>query len=336
MDIGSAIRNKIDHKTKPLGALGFLESIALQIGIIQQTESPQLTEPHIVVFAADHGIAGEGVSAYPPEVTRQMVLNFLNGGAAINVFCQQNDIRLKIVDAGILTDIDFHPDLIVSKARHGSGNMLKERAMTEDEMNFSLSSGAEIVRDIAKASCNIIGFGEMGIGNTSSASLLMAHIYQLPVEDCIGKGTGVNEQQFMHKVDTLKKVSALYPQTEDIYEIIQRFGGLEITQMTGAMLEAKRQNMVILIDGFIATAAIACALQIDSAILDNCIFCHQSEEKAHGHLLKLLGQRPLLQLNMRLGEGTGCAVAYPVIQSAVNFLNNMASFESANVSNKKS
>lgn len=336
MDIRSALRHKIDHKTKPLGALGLLESIALQIGVIQQTESPQLIEPHIVVFAADHGIANEGVSAYPPEVTRQMVLNFLNGGAAINVFCKQNSISLKIVDAGILADIDTHPDLIVSKIRCGSRNMLQEKAMTEDEMKFSLNSGAEIVRDIAKTSCNLIGFGEMGIGNTSSASLLMARIFGLSIEDCVGKGTGVNNEQFLHKIAMLQKVSAQYPDTKDIYDIMQTFGGLEIVQMTGAMLEAKRQNMIILIDGFIATVALACAAQIDSEITHNCIFCHESEEKAHGHLLKLLEQRPVLQLNMRLGEGTGCAVAYPIIQSAVSFLNQMASFESANVSNKKS
>lgn len=334
MDLKSSLQKKIDSKTKPLGALGFLESIALQTGLIQQTLTPQLIRPHLLVFAADHGLAQEKISAYPPEVTRQMVENFLNGGAAINVFCRQHNIELRIIDAGISADLPPHPDLIVAKARNGSRNMLYEKAMSPEEMNFSLQHGRSIVKSIAGSSCNIIGLGEMGIGNTSSAALLMSHLYQIPVEDCIGKGTGVDATQLSHKTAILKEVCMRHQNISGVYDILQTFGGLEIAQMTGAVLEAKRLNMIILVDGFIASCAVAIASKMAEDVLENCIFCHESDEKAHKDLLKLLQRRAILHLNMRLGEGSGCAVAYPLIVSAVNFLHQMASFESANISGK--
>lgn len=334
MDIKASLQRKIDTKTKPLGALGFLESIALQIGLIQQTLTPELTRPHLLIFAADHGLAQEKISAYPADVTRQMVENFLNGGAAINVFCRQHNIQLRIIDAGVKTDLSPHPELIVAKARNGSRNMLHEKAMTTDEMNFSLQHGRNIVKSIADNSCNVIGLGEMGIGNTSSATLLMAHLFNIPVEDCVGKGTGISEQQLSHKINILKQVSLKHQNISDVQDILQTFGGLEIAQMVGAVLEAKRLNMLILVDGFIASCAVAVASKMEDDVLENCIFCHESDEKAHKDLLYLLQRRAILHLNMRLGEGSGCAVAYPVIVSAVNFLNQMASFESANISGK--
>lgn len=334
MDLRASLQNKIDTKTKPVGALGFLESIALQIGLIQKTLTPQLIRPHILVFAADHGLAQEKISAYPADVTRQMVENFLNGGAAINVFCRQHNIQLRIIDAGINTNLQPHPELIVAKARNGSRNMIHEKAMTPEEMNFSLQHGRNIVKNIAENSCNVIGLGEMGIGNTSSAALLMAHIYNIPVEDCIGRGTGISEQQLSHKINILQQVSLKHQSISDVHEILQTFGGLEIAQMVGAVLEAKSLNMLILVDGFIASCAVAVASKMTDNVLENCIFCHESDEKAHKDLLHLLQCRAILHLNMRLGEGSGCAVAYPVIESAVNFLNQMASFESANISGK--
>ncbi|MFT3904147.1 MAG: nicotinate-nucleotide--dimethylbenzimidazole phosphoribosyltransferase [Niabella sp.] len=335
MDLKARLQARIDAKTKPLRALGYLEDIALKIGLIQETVSPTLHKPHIIVFAADHGIAIEGVSAYPPEVTYQMVLNFLHQGAAINVFCRQHQIALTIVDAGVNFDFPASKNLIISKIAKGSRNMLLQKAMNREELDFSLHSGEIITAQIAADGCNVIGFGEMGIGNTSSAALIMAALFQLPVEDCVGKGTGISPEQLANKVRTLQSVYQFHGDIRDPREILQTFGGLEIAQMTGAILEAKKQNMVILIDGMIATAALTVAAKIDPSVLDNCICCHVSDEKAHGKLLDLLGQKAILNLHMRLGEGTGCALAFPILQSAVNFLNEMSSFEDAGVTNKR-
>lgn len=330
------LRHKIDTKTKPLGALGFLEEIAVKIGKVQNTLSPQLANPVIVVFAADHGLANEGVSAYPQEVTHQMVLNFLNNGAAINVFCKQHEITLKIVDAGVNFNFEPHPKLYIRKIRNGSRNMLHEPAMSREEFEFSLGSGHEVADEIFVEGCNIIGFGEMGIGNTSCASLLLSRLYSIPIEECVGRGTGVDDRQLKQKIEILRQVSEQHKDNGNPLEIARIFGGLEIAQMIGAMQAAFQNNMTILIDGFIASAALAVIAKDNISILENCIFCHLSDEKAHRLLLEKLNQRALIDLNMRVGEGTGCAVAYPVIQSAVNFLNEMASFEQANVSNKES
>ncbi|OFM85280.1 nicotinate-nucleotide--dimethylbenzimidazole phosphoribosyltransferase [Weeksella sp. HMSC059D05] len=335
MTLSEELQHKIDYKTKPLGALGDLEILAKRIGLVQKTTSPELQSPHIVLFAADHGLAKAGVSAYPPEVTFQMVDNFLKGGAAINVFCKQNNIQLKLVDAGVDYDFPKHPQLIDFKVRKSSRNMLEEPAMTKEEYQSCLANGQKIVRSIQQeTSCNVIGFGEMGIGNTSASSLLLSKIFDLPIEQCVGRGTGVNDEQLQTKINILEQVLSLYPAVKTPDEIAQTFGGLEIAQMMGAMQEAYEQQMLLLIDGFIATAAISLLWKKNPAILQHCIFCHLSDEQAHGRILEILEQKPLLQLSMRVGEGTGCAVAYPIIESAVLFLNEMSSFEQANVSNK--
>ncbi|WEK69920.1 MAG: nicotinate-nucleotide--dimethylbenzimidazole phosphoribosyltransferase [Candidatus Chryseobacterium colombiense] len=328
------LQHKIDFKTKPLGALGFLEQLAYKIGMVQQTTSPRLIKPHMVVFAADHGIAAAGVSAYPQEVTYQMVMNFLGGGAAINVFCRQNGINIKIVDAGVNFDFPEGLDLIDKKVRKSSRNMMEEPAMTAEEYQRAVENGKSVVEEIAKTGCNIIGFGEMGIGNTSASSLMMSKLFNIPIADCVGRGTGLNDAQLQNKIDLLSTSVEKYPDLKTIDEIAQTFGGLEIVQMMGAMEEAYRQNMLILVDGFIATVAISVLFKKNPEIIKNCIFCHVSDEYAHIKLLELLGQKALLNLNLRVGEGTGCALAYPLIQSAVNFLNEMSSFEDANVSNK--
>lgn len=332
--LADELQHKIDFKTKPLGALGFLEQLAYKIGMVQQTTSPRLIKPHMVVFAADHGIATAGVSAYPQEVTYQMVMNFLGGGAAINVFCRQNGIDIKIVDGGVNFDFPEGLDLIDKKVRKSSRNILEEPAMTAEEYQQALENGKSVVEEIAKTGCNIIGFGEMGIGNTSASSLMMSKLFNIPIADCVGRGTGLNDAQLQNKIDLLTRSIEKYPNLETEDEITQTFGGLEIVQMIGAMEEAYRQNMLILIDGFIATVAVAVLFKKNPEIIKNCIFCHVSDEYAHIKLLELLGQKALLNLNLRVGEGTGCALAYPLIQSAVNFLNEMSSFEDANVSNK--
>ncbi len=330
----AAIQHKIDFKTKPLGALGILEKLALQIGLVQNTEMPVLHNPTIVVFAADHGIATEGVSAYPQEVTFQMVMNFLQGGAAINVFCQQNNLNLKIVDAGVNFDFVPHSQLISTKIAYGTQSFLKEKAMTEAQMKACFEQSKIIVSDIFESGCNVIGFGEMGIGNTSAATMLMSSLCDLPIEHCVGRGTGLNDVQLENKINILKNAQNFHGKMNSAEHALQTFGGFEIAQICGAMLSAFEHNKLILVDGFIATSAFLVAFKINPAIKANAIFCHLSDEFGHQNLLNYLGVEPLLKLNMRLGEGTGCAVAYPIIQSAVAFLNNMASFESAHVSNK--
>ncbi|WP_207511804.1 nicotinate-nucleotide--dimethylbenzimidazole phosphoribosyltransferase [Longitalea luteola] len=342
------IQHAIDNKTKPLGALGRLEDIALQVGLIQRTTKPVIQQPHIVVFAGDHGIAKTGlVNAYPQEVTAQMVLNFVHGGAAINVFCRQHQLTLKVVDAGV--NFDFTAvDLIQAKIGYGTKNYLEEAAMTMTEARQAIEKGRTIVQQVAAAGCNCIGFGEMGIGNTSSATLIMSAITGLPVVEFTGRGAGLNNEQLQNKIDTLQQVyekHALHALNEQPMELLSRVGGFEIAMMTGAYLEAVQQRMIVVVDGFITTAALLIANAIFlsekqettvpgwTTLTDHCIFAHTSHEAGHEKILRHLGVVPLLNLSMRLGEGTGAALAMPMIQSAVNFLNEMASFESAGVSN---
>lgn len=328
------IDHKIDFKTKPIGALGQLERIAKQVCQIQQTLSPELKKPSIVVFAGDHGLAKEGVSAYPQEVTHQMVLNFLAGGAAINVFSKQHDIDLKIVDAGVNFDFGENPDLIDAKIGKGTRSALQESAMAEDELLRAINQGVEIVSEIHAQGSNIIGFGEMGIGNTSAASLIMSHICNLPIEECVGRGTGIDDAGYQKKIEILQRVQQKHSSVSSISELLQAVGGFEIAMITGAMLQAAANQMIVMVDGFIATSAFLCAWSLNPNIIHYAIFCHQSDESGHKHMLAHLNAEPILQMNLRLGEGTGCALSYPLIQSAVDFMNKMASFESAGVSNK--
>lgn len=327
------LQRKIDLKTKPTGALGQLEDLALQIGMIQQTLTPAITNPTMLVFAADHGVVDEGISLYPKDVTWQMVMNFVAGGAAINVFCRRNNIRLKVIDAGVDHDFPAGLPIIDAKIARGSRNMRREPAMTLAECELALRKGAELVQAEAEAGCNTIGFGEMGIGNTSASSLLMHRFTGVSVMACTGSGTGLQGERLLHKTRILEEISEKYdPKTP--LETLATFGGLEIAMMVGAMREAYRQGMCILVDGFIATTAILAARQFEAGILDNGIFCHASQEQGHAKLLDILGAAPVLNLRMRLGEGTGAAAALPVIELAIAFLNEMASFEAAGVSNK--
>ncbi|HTQ28893.1 MAG TPA: nicotinate-nucleotide--dimethylbenzimidazole phosphoribosyltransferase [Puia sp.] len=336
------IKHKIDFKTKPPGSLGKLEAIALQAGLIQQTTRPQINQPHIVVFAGDHGIAATGlVNPYPRTVTAQMVLNFIQGGAAINVFCRQHQIALRIVDAGV--DADFselagRKEFIDAKIGYGTRNYLKEPAMTQAEMDQAQEKGRAIVASIHETGCNCIGFGEMGIGNTSAASLMMTAFTGIPLEDCIGRGTGSNDEQLLLKKKTLaaayqKHAADLVPGASAT-TILSHVGGFEIAMMSGAFLEAAKRRMIIIVDGFICSVALLAARSQEPGVMDYCIFAHTSGEQGHRALLNWLGVQPLLNLGMRLGEGTGAALAIPLVVSAVSFLDEMASFESAGVSNK--
>ncbi|RVT76617.1 nicotinate-nucleotide--dimethylbenzimidazole phosphoribosyltransferase [Flavobacterium sufflavum] len=329
-----ALEDKINKKTKPIGSLGVLEKIAKQIGTVFQTLEPKISNPNIVVFAADHGIAQHGVSAYPQDVTRQMLTNFLEGGAAINVFCKQNKIALSVVDAGVNYDFPSNTTLISAKIDKGTHSFLSGPAMSKAQVELCFSKGSEIVAAIAKQGSNCIGFGEMGIGNTATASVLMSVLCNFSIEDCVGRGTGVDDEKLQFKIDILKKAIENYHGSKDLESYLTYFGGFEILQMAGGMLEAYRQNMIFLVDGFICSVAFLIAFKKNPAIMNNAIFSHQSAEKPHKKLLDYLGVSAVLQLDLRLGEGTGCALVFPIIESAVAFLNEMASFESAGVSEK--
>lgn len=333
--LAQQLQQKIDLKTKPTKALGLLETIAHQIGTIQQSLSPSLNQPTIVVFAGDHGVANAGVSAYPQEVTFQMVMNFLQGGAAINVFSQQHGITLEVVDAGVNFDFDPSLNLIHQKIGKGTANFLETTAMTKTELQACLEAGKAVTQQVASNGSNMIGFGEMGIGNTSAAAMLMSYLCDLPIEDCVGRGTGLDDRGYQKKVALLQKAQNFHGIIDDPMTVLQTFGGFEMAQMVGAMLAAYEAGMTLMVDGFISTSAYLVAYKLNPAIRDNAIFCHLSDESGHLKLLQHLGGTPILKLNMRLGEGSGCAVAFPIIQSAVDFLNKMASFESAGVSNKE-
>jgi len=329
------LQHKIDLKTKPTGALGKLEEIALQIGLIQNTLEPSLRQPHILVFAGDHGIAAEGVSAYPQEVTWQMVMNFLGGGAAINVFCRQHNIALKVVDAGVNhTFPKDAPALIHNKIGLGTANFAHGPAMNPKQAQDSIDAGATLVNGLFANGCNVIGLGEMGIGNTSSAAVIMSLLCGIPLSLCVGRGTGLDDKALQHKLHVLTQAVEKQGWPTTPLKILATYGGFEIAQMAGAMLQAAELGMIILVDGFIACAAFLVAHAMEPAVKDYCIFCHQSREQGHKLLLDHLHVKPLLNLDMRLGEGTGAAVAYPLLLSAVNFLNEMASFESAGVAER--
>lgn len=333
MSLKEQLINKVNNKAKPLGSLGILEEIAIQIGEIQNTLIPELKNPVMLVFAGDHGLTEEKISPFPKEVSFQMVMNFLNGGAAINVFCKQNNIDIKVIDAGIDYDFKNIDGLVHAKVAFGTKNMLKEPAMSLNNCRIAMSKGAELVRVEFTNQSNVIGFGEMGIGNTSAAALLMHKYTGHEIKDCVGPGTGLDKNGINHKIQVLIKVSEKYKSIKNPEEILAAMGGYEIAMMTGAMLEAAKLGMVVLIDGFIASSALLAAHTMNNDILKNCIFCHQSQESGHQRIIKYLGGHAILNNGLRLGEGTGVALAYPIVQAAVNFLNEMASFDDAGVSN---
>jgi nicotinate-nucleotide--dimethylbenzimidazole phosphoribosyltransferase len=329
--LAGILTSTINNKTKPLGSLGELERLALQIGLIQQTERPRLIDPAIVVFAGDHGIVEEGVSAYPQSVTWQMVENFLARGAAINVFARQHHCALHVVDAGVNHDFGKREMLVSRKMGPGTRNFLHEPAMTQEECVQAMRHGAAIAEEL---SGNVIGFGDMGIGNTTSAAAIMHRLTGEPVTACTGAGAGLNNEGILRKNSVIEQASARHPDANSALEVLATFGGFEIAMMAGAMLAAARRRMVILVDGFIVSSAVLVAARLQPAVLDYCVFSHCSDEKGHRLMLQHLGARPLLQLGLRLGEGSACALALPLLHSAVNFLNEMATFSSAGVAEK--
>lgn len=333
--LDTALQRKIDQKTKPPGSLGRLEELALQIGRVRGSPTPTLNQPHIVVFAGDHGAAKEGISAYPQEVTWQMVENFLTGGAAINVFARANGIALTVVDAGVAHDFGKREGLVDAKIASGTASYLDGAAMTAEQCATAMQRGAEIIAGLAVQGCEVVGCGEMGIGNTAAAALITHCLTGAPLAACVGRGTGLDDAGLARKAALLQLALEHWnPRSGDPLAVLARFGGFEIAMMAGAMLAAARHQMLVLVDGFICGAAALVAARFAPAFLDYAVFCHASAEAGHRVQLEALAARPLVTLDLRLGEGTGAALAWPLVRAACAFFNEMASFESAGVAEK--
>ncbi len=330
-NIREALTDKINNLTKPKGSLGTLEELALQIGMIQQTLSPTLQHPQNIIFAADHGIVDEGVSLSPKEVTWQQLSNFLHGGAGVNFLCRQHGFELKIVDAGVDYELPYEQGIINKKVRKGTRNYLHEAAMTEEEMERCIEYGAEVVRNCHAEGTNVISFGEMGIGNTSSSSMWMTCFTDIPLEACVGAGSGLNHAGIRHKYEVLKQALENYRGDGSTLDYIRYFGGLEMVMTIGAMLQAAELKMVILVDGFIMTNCILAASKLYPQVLAYAIFGHQGDETGHKLILDSMHAKPLLNLGLRLGEGTGAICAYPIVDSAVRMLNEMDNFAHASI-----
>ncbi len=339
MNIQKLAQEKINQKTKPLGSLGLLEEIAVQLCVIQKTLFPAITKKRLLVFAASHGIADEGVSAYPKEVTGQMVLNFLRGGAAINVLTRHGGIELCVIDVGV--EMDFGSDVdsrlfFNRKVRYGTRNFLKEPAMTFSEFSKAIEAGREQVRLAKFANVSLLGIGEMGIGNTTSASAICSALLGLPAEETVGRGTGASDETMKRKIRVVKEaVEKHRSEDADVTHWLSCVGGFEIVAMAGVLLEAAEQKIPVVVDGFIATAAALAAIQMNDDVKDICFWGHCSNEKAHKQILNALGAKPILNLDMRLGEGTGAALAMHLIEAATKLMCEMASFDEAGVSSEK-
>ena len=339
LDQDEAIQRKINQKTKPLGALGILEDLATQIARVQSANVLNITKPVMLVFVADHGIADYGVSIAPKDVTRQMVLNFLTGGAAINVFTRQLNLPLEVIDAGLFkpilnTEHALASQIIDQRLGHGTQAFNLSPAMTKEDVDKGFEFAQKLVDKHHQNGTNLISLGEMGIGNTSSAAAIMAALLKLKPEICVGRGTGIDDKSLLLKTELIKEALSLHRnQFSSAHSILSHLGGFEIVQMTGAILAASERKMLIVVDGFIATAAALVAVNMEPACRDYLIFAHESEEQGHTIMLEHLKAQPLLQLGLRLGEGTGAALALPLIEAAVNFYNQMASFDSASVTN---
>ena len=326
------VQATLDAKTKPRGALGRLEALALQLALSQRAELPQLHCPQLVVFAADHGIATQGVSAYPAAVTAQMVLNFLAGGAAVSVLARQHGIALTVADCGVAADFAPHQALAQLKvhgAEHGTADASTGPAMQPAQCLAAMQNGRQLV---AALPGNVLLLGEMGIANSSAAALLMARLTGEPLSVCVGRGTGLDDTALAHKQAVLQRALAVNADASTPLQALAALGGLEIATLVGAVQQAAAAGRVVVVDGFITTAAVAVAAALQPALLDRCVFAHCAQEAGHARWLQHLGVLPLLDLDLRLGEGSGAALAWPLLESACRMLAEMASFESAGVS----
>ena len=332
-ELTEALVHKIDNKTKPVGSLGLLERIALKVGRIQNTLTPEIKHPVMFTVAADHGITDEGVSPCPVDITWQQCLNFLKGGGGVNVFSRHAGMDFFLVDAGVKFTFEPNPKLIDAKVRFGSRNFAKEPALTREECEQALANGAAMVEKVYKNGSNCVAFGEMGIGNTSPASVLLSIFAKLPMDECVGAGSGLDKLGVGHKLHVLKSAVEKHGVPSDPVDVLATYGGLEIATIAGGMLKAAELGMLVMVDGFITTSALLAAHAINPNVTDYCIFGHQSMEPGHKKMIDFLGGEAVLKLDMRLGEGTGATLALHIVEGAIKFLNEMASFEMASVTN---
>jgi nicotinate-nucleotide--dimethylbenzimidazole phosphoribosyltransferase len=326
-------RARIDGKAKPLGSLGHLEDLAVQLGLIWHPLAPRTERAAVFVFAADHGITAEGVSLYPASVTRAMVATYLAGRAGVNALAKASGVEVRVIDAGVDADIPAHPGLIDARIRRGSRNAARESALTSQEASDCLARGASIVAAAIDAGIDVVAIGEMGIGNTTSAALLMHRLAPAPLADCIGAGAGLDAAGVARKLAVAER-AALRSDATSPLDVLAEFGGYEIAMMAGAVLGSAGRRRPVIIDGFIATAAALVALRLRPAARDYCVFSHRSAERGHALLLEALDAKPYLDLGLRLGEGTGAVLALPLVQSAARALRDVATFDSAGVADK--
>jgi nicotinate-nucleotide--dimethylbenzimidazole phosphoribosyltransferase len=317
------LRASLDAKAKPPGSLGRLEHLAVRIGLIQNRLDPRIGRTDLYVFAGDHGLTNEGVSAYPSSVTAAMVGLFLSGRSSVSALAKATGVRVHVVDAGVDADLPAHPDLIAAKVRRGTRNAAREAAMTGDEVRQAVAKGVEIARAAAADGADVIALGEMGIGNSASAALIMHRLAPAALDDCVGQGTGHGAEGMARKRAGVAR-AALRSDASQPLDVLAQFGGYEIAMMAGAVLGAASMRRVVLVDGFISTAAALAAIRLVPAALDYCVFAHGSAERGHAAMLAALGAQPLLDLDLRLGEGTGAALAAPLLVAAANLLTEVA------------
>ena len=330
----TAILHKIDNLNKPKGSLGRLEELAMQICLIQQTLEPSLAHPCHLLLGGDHGIEREGVSVSPREVTWQQMINFTHGGGGVNMFCRQHGFKLRIVDVGVDYDLSNIEGIVNRKIARGTKNFLYEPAMSEKEFDQAIQIGCDLVDDCIAEGCRILSIGEMGIANTSPSSIWMHLFTGIPLKDCIGAGAGLDTTGIRHKYEVLSNALANYQATTHHptpITHIRHFGGYEMIAAIGAMLKAAEKHLVILIDGFIMTACALAAIQLYPAAKDYMIFTHCGDESGHKRMLDAMGANALLNLGLRLGEGTGALCAYPIVDSAVRMMNEMNNFDNARI-----
>ncbi|MBR1485277.1 MAG: nicotinate-nucleotide--dimethylbenzimidazole phosphoribosyltransferase [Prevotella sp.] len=330
----AAIQDKIDNLNKPKGSLGELERLAMQICLVQQTLEPALRHPCHLLLGGDHGIEREGVSVSPREVTWQQMVNFTRGGGGVNMFCRQHGFHLRIVDVGVDHDLSQVPGIIDRKIARGTANFLHGPAMSGEQFARAIDVGAALADDCLAEGCNVLSIGEMGIANTSPSSLWMSLFCQLPLEECIGAGAGLDPAGIRHKTEVLSLSLQRFLDACPDYTIedaVRHFGGFEMVSAIGAMLRGAEQHMLVLVDGFIMTACALAATRLCPAVSHYLIYCHSGDESGHRRMLDSLGAHPLLSLGLRLGEGTGALCAYPIIDSAVRMVNEMNNFQHAHI-----
>ena len=336
-DIGLCedIQKKIDHLNKPKGSLGTLEELAMQLCLIQHTMTPKLCHPCHFLFGADHGIEREKVSVSPREITWQQMINFTRGGGGVNMFCRQYGFDLKIVDVGVDYDLSKVPGIINRKIALGTNNFLYGPAMTEEQMEQAIAVGVEMVDKAIAEGSNIVCMGEMGIANTSPSSVWMSLFENVPLEECVGAGAGLDNEGIRHKYDVLKlsvdKYLSLAPIDDTVEYAVRYFGGFEMVAAIGAMLRAAERKITIMVDGFIMSACALAAIRLYPAAFDYMIFGHKGDEGGHARMLQLMGAKPLLALGLRLGEGTGALCSYGIIESAVRMVREMNNFDNAHI-----